>query len=92
MGKGAWTEAEVSLKDVQESEAFSKEAEQHMQHRDAGENSPGRPGRPRHESGGSFESCKVVRRSYMPQWPVRSLGFILEAVESHWRIPSSTVE
>lgn len=38
LGKDAWTEAEVNSKDVQESEAFSKEEEQHIQYRDAGEN------------------------------------------------------
>lgn len=43
IGKDAWMEAEVSLKDVQESEAFSKKGEQHMQHRDPGENDTVRP-------------------------------------------------
>lgn len=63
LGKDAWKEAEVILKDVQELEAFSKEEEQPIQCRDAGENDIFREPKCLGISvEGNWESCEMIKR------------------------------
>ena len=65
LGKDAWKEIKMSFKDMQESEAFSKEGEQHMQGKDTWENDVSKElkclGT---RAKGSWESCDMTKRRY----------------------------